>query len=236
MSVSSIDNDSIGTGIHQSLHTVEGISSYSHSGSYTQTAFRVFASHRFIFSFRNIFISNQSYQLTFFIHNRQFLNSVFLQNLRNSFHIGSWICSNDIFFCHHFIDMLIHISYEAKVTISNNSYQISFIIYYWNTTDSVFCHQCQCISYSRTSLNGYRIINHTIFSALHNGNLTCLFLNGHILMNNADTTFTCNGNSHFRFSNRVHSGRYKRNFQLNVFRKLCREFDSFREYFRVSGD
>ena len=73
-------------------------------------------------------------------------------------------------------------------------------------------------------------------STLHDGYLTCLFFDRHILMDNTDTTFTCNGNCHFRFGNRIHSGRYKRNFQLNVFRKLCREFDSFRKHFRVSGD
>ena len=236
MSVSRVDDNRISTGIHQSLHTVESISRYTYTSGDTQTTFRVFTSHRFILSFRYIFISNEAYQLTFLIYNRQLLNSVFLQDLRNSLHISGRISSDNIFFCHHFVDMLIHISYETKVTVCYNSHQISLIIHYRYTTNSVFRHQCQCIAYSRTSLNGYRIINHTVFSTLHDGYLTCLFFDRHILMDNTDTAFTCNGNCHFRFGNRIHSGRYKRNFQLNVFRKLCREFDSFRKHFRVSGD
>ena len=214
--MSRINYDSIRSRIYQSLHTVEGISRNTHSGSYTQTTFRILASHRFVFGFRDILIGNQTNEFTVFIHNRQFLNSMLLQDLRNSFHVRSRICSDNIFFCHHFVDMLAHISNETKVPVSNNSYQIFLIVHYRNTTNSVFCHQCQCISHGRTSLNGYRIINHTIFSTFHNGNLTCLFFDGHILMNNTDTTFTCNGNCHLRFSNRVHSGRYERNFQLNV--------------------
>ena len=81
MSMSCIDNNSIGTGIHQSLHTVECIHRHTDTGSHTQSSFGIFTSHWFIFCLCNILISNQAYQFTIFVHYRQLLNLMFLQNL-----------------------------------------------------------------------------------------------------------------------------------------------------------
>lgn len=216
MSVSCINDNGICPCIHQSPHAVQSIIRHSHSGSNAQTSFAILARHRFILGLGNILIGNQAYQFIVFIYYRQLLYSMFLQNLRNSLHICSRIGSNDVLFSHHLVDTLIHIFLKTKVTIGNNTNQISFIIYHRNTTDLVFSHQSQCISYRRTSLDSHRVINHTVFSPLHNSYLTCLLLNGHILMNNSDTTFAGNGNSHLRFGNRIHGSSYKRDFQLNV--------------------
>ena len=97
-------------------------------------------------------------QFVVFIYYRQLLDSMFLQNLRNSLHIRRRIGSNDVLLSHYLIDTLIHIFLKTKVTIGNNAYQISFIIYHRNTTNLVFSHQSQRISYRRTSLDSHRVI------------------------------------------------------------------------------
>ena len=212
MTVSRINDNGVCPCIHQSLHTIQSIIRHSHSGSNAQTPFAIFASHRFVLCFSNILIGNQTHQFVVFIYYRQLLDSMFLQNLGNSLHIRRRIGSNDVLLSHYLIDALIHIFLKTKVTVSNNTHQISFIIYHRNTTDFVFSHQSQRISYRRTSLDCHRIINHTIFGTLHNSYLTCLLLNRHILMNNSDTALASNGNSHFCFGNRIHSSSYKRDF------------------------
>ena len=78
--MSRINNDCIRTGINQGLHTVQRIGSNPYTGSHTQTSFGILASHRFIFRFCNIFISNKTYQFTFLIHHRQLFNLMLLQN------------------------------------------------------------------------------------------------------------------------------------------------------------
>ena len=216
MSVGSINNDSIRTGIHQSLHTIQCIGSHTYTGSYAQTAFGILASHRFILCFCNIFIGNKTYQFTVLIYHRQFFNLMFLQNLRSSLHVSGLVGSHNVLLRHYLINTFVHILLKTKVTVRHNTYQISFIVYYRDTADSIFRHQRKCISHSRSSLDSYGIINHTVFRTFHYSYLTCLFFNRHVFVNHTDPPFTGNGNGHFRFRNRIHSGSHKGNFQLDV--------------------
>ncbi len=213
MTVSRINNDGIRTRIHQSLHTVQRIGSHTYTGSYTQTAFGIFTSHRFIFSFCNILISDKANQLSIHSHNRKFLNLVFLKNLSSRFQVGRLVCSHQFFFRRHDkVDMFCHISFKTQISVSDNTHQVTFIIHHRDTADFVFRHDVQCILNSRTSFNRHRVINHTIFGTLHDSDLSCLFFDRHIFVNHTDTAFTSNGNSHFRFGNRIHGSRHKRNF------------------------
>ena len=134
-----------------------------------------------------------------------------LQNLRSCFQIGRLIGGNQIFFCHYLVDTFIHVTLETKVTIRYNTDQISIVIHYRNAADLVFGHQGESITYGRPLLNSDRIVNHTVLGTLHCSHLLSLFLNGHILMDHANSPFARNGNSHLGFGNRVHGGSYKRN-------------------------
>ena len=212
MSMSRIDYDSVRSGINQCLHTFQGIGCHTYTRSYAKAALAILASHRFIFSLGDVFISNQAYQFIIFIDYRQFFYLIFLQNLSGSFQVCRLIGGNDILFRHYLIDTLATVFLETKVAIGNNSYQISFIIHYRNTTDFILGHQIQSIRNRRTSLDSHRIINHTVFGTFYDSNLTSLLFNRHILMNHTNTAFTSNGNSHFRFGNSIHSGCYKRDF------------------------
>ena len=211
--MSRINHNCIRTGIYQCLHTIQRIGSHTYTGSYTQTTFGIFTSHRFIFCFCNIFISNKTDQLSVHSDNRKFLDLMFLKNLCSRFQISRLVCSYQSFFrSHDKINMFSHVSFETQISVSNNTHQITFIIYHRDTTDFIFRHDVQCILNSRTSFNRYRVINHTIFGTLYDSNLSCLFFDRHIFVNHTDTTFTSNGNRHFRFGNRIHGSRHKRNF------------------------
>ena len=177
MSMCSIDNDSVCTGIYQRLHTNHSISCHTYTSSNTQTALAILASHRFILGLCNILISNQTNQLALIIHYRQLFNLVFLQDLSSSFHIGTLMSRDDIFLAHHFINMLVHIEFETEVTVSYDTDQVVFIIDNWNTANMILSHQIQRILHSRTTFDGNRIKNHTVFGTLHDSHLTSLFFN-----------------------------------------------------------
>ena len=87
--------------------------------------------------------------------------------------------------------------------------------------DGLVAHHIQCISHRTSAFNRHRIINHTVFSTFHDSHLTSLFLYGHILVNHTDTSFACNGNSHWSLGYSIHCSRDERHFQFNVTRKLC---------------
>ena len=93
VSVSRINNNGIRTRINQSLHTIQCIDSHPHTGGNTQTTFGVFTSHRFIFCFCNILISNKTDQLSVHSYNRKFLNLMFLKNLCSRFQVSRLVGS-----------------------------------------------------------------------------------------------------------------------------------------------
>ena len=121
-----------------------------------------------------------------------------------------------MFFCHHFIDTFFQFAFKTKVTIGYYTDKIVLIINNRNSANMKFGHQAKCILHCRTALDGYGIVDHTVFCTFNDGYLAGLFLDGHVLMNYTDTPFACNGDSHFRFGNRVHSSGYERYFQLDV--------------------
>ena len=177
MSVSRIDHDSIYSCIHQSLHTFHCIRSHSHTRSHTQTPFRIFASHWFIFRLGYILISYQTDQFIVFINHRELLYLMFLQDLCSRFQISRLISGNQIIFCHHLIDTLVHITFKTKVTIRYNSNKISIVIYYRNTANLIFSHQSKGITNSGAFFNSHRIVNHTIFGTFNRSDLLGLFFN-----------------------------------------------------------
>ena len=84
----------------------------------------------------------------------------------------------------------------------------------------IFRHNGKRIADGLATLNGHRVVNHSVFRTLDDGHLPCLVLNTHILMDYADTAFTCNGYSHLGFSHGIHSCRDKRYFQVDIAREL----------------
>ena len=84
MTVSRIDDDGINTGIHQCLHTVQGVGGDTYTCSHTQTAFLILACHRLIFRLCDVLIGNQTDQTVILIHHRQLLDLILLQDLGGS--------------------------------------------------------------------------------------------------------------------------------------------------------
>ena len=151
-----------------------------------------------------------------FIDNWQFLYFVLLQYLCSCRKVGLLMRCYKVFACHHLVDGLVEAAFEAQVAVCNNTNQVVVFINNRNTTDMVFCHHCQSFSYGFSSTNGNRVVNHTILGTLHDSNLSCLLLDGHILVYHTDSTLTCYGNSHRTFRYGVHRRCNERNVQFYV--------------------
>ena len=216
VTMSRVDDNGIGTCLYQRLHTVQGVDRHADTGSHTQTALGVLAGHRFVLGLGYVLISNQTDQLVVLVYHRQLLDLVLLQNLCGSLQVGCLVGRHNVLLCHHLVDALAEVFLETQVTIGHDAYQMAFIVHYRDTTDLVFGHQGQRVRNRRASFDGHGVVNHTVFGTLYDGYLTGLLLDGHVLVNDTDATFTGNGNGHLRFCNRIHCSRYKRNFQLNV--------------------
>ena len=81
MSVSGIDDDSIYTGLHQSLHALEGVGCDAHAGSHAQATLLVLAGHWLVGCLGYILICYKSEQTVLAIHHGQLLNLVLQEYL-----------------------------------------------------------------------------------------------------------------------------------------------------------
>ena len=84
----------------------------------------------------------------------------------------------------------------------------------------VIVHHVERILHSTTTTDGNGIVDHTVLGTLHNGHLAGLFLDGHILVNDTNTTFTRYGNGHGCLRNGIHCRCDKGNIQFDVTGKL----------------
>ena len=229
-----VDNNGVGTGIDESLHAVEGVEGDTYTGSYAQTTLTVLTSHGLILGLGDILIGNQTNQMVVFVHNRQLLNLVLLQNLCSSNQVGLLMGRYQVVFRHDLVNGTVETALKAQVTVGNDTYEVIAIIYHRDTTDMILRHDVECLSNCGAQRNRDRIIDHTVLSTFHDGDLTGLIVDRHILVNHTNTAFTGNGNSHLRLGNRIHSGRYERHVQFDVTREAGFQLYCFWQNFRIS--
>ena len=220
MSVCSVDYYCIYASFHQCFHAVQCVGGYSYTGSHTQTSLFIFASHWFVLSLCDVFVSDQADELVVVVYNRKFLNFVFLQNLCCCNQVGLDVCGNQTFAGHHFIYGTVDVLLKAQISVSDNSDQVVLVINYGYTSNVIFAHEGQSVLNFASTLDGYGVVNHTVFSTFYNCNLASLFLNSHILVDNTDSSFTRNGDGHIGFGHRVHCSGNKWNLEFDVTREF----------------
>ena len=93
----------------------------------------------------------------------------------------------------------------------------------------VLGHQCQCVTDSSFRADGDRIVNHTVLRPFHTADLLTLLVDGHVLVNYADTAGTSHCNSEFSLCNSVHCGRHDRSAERNISSELSGNIYSSRQ-------
>ena len=134
----SIDNNGIGSGIDQSLHTVERIGSHTNTCCHTQTTFVVLAGHGLILSLGDILIRDESDKAVILVDHGQFLNLVLLQNVGSSHQVGLLMSRNKVLLRHNLINRTIQATLKAQITVSDDADETSFVINDGNTADMIF--------------------------------------------------------------------------------------------------
>ena len=130
------------------------------------------------------------------------------------------MCRNQILARHHFVDAFIQTTLETQVSVGDNTHQMVLVINHRNASDVVILHNRKGILHRASASDGHRVIDHPILGTFYCGYVMRLFIDAHILMDDADTAFAGDGNSHRRFGDGVHCGCYKRNFQRNTAREF----------------
>ena len=150
VTMGSIDDDSVGTSINESLHTVEGISSHTHTSGHTQTTLLVLTGHGLILGFGDILIGDKSDQTVILIYYGQFLDFVLLQDLCGSHQISLLMGGYEIILRHDFLDRTIQTTLEAQVTVGDDTHEVLLIVDHGDTTDMILRHDVEGLSHGRT--------------------------------------------------------------------------------------
>ena len=81
-----------------------------------------------------------------------------------------------------------------------------------------------------------RITDNSVLRSLNLVYLICLSFNGHILMNNADTSLSCHCDGHTMFGNSVHARTHKGNVESDLLGEVSVKVYLIRNDFRVRRD
>ena len=236
MTVSRINDDGIGTGIHQRLHAFQRIDSHAHAGSHAQPTFLVLTGHGLVLGLRDVLVCNQSHQVVVLVHHGELLYLVLLQYLSRCSQVCLLVCRHQVLARHHVVNLVVQPTFKTKVTVGHDAHQMVLVVHHGNTADVVLSHHRQRLGHCRTAPDGHRIVDHSVLSTFHDSDFASLRLYRHILVHHADAAFTRNGNRHGRFRHGVHGSRHKRNIQLDVLRETGFQLYRLGQYFRISGD
>jgi len=141
---------------------------------------------------------------------------VLVQQLAGFVLVGAFLDRDQTLFRrHHITDGSFQTVFKAHVTGRHDADQVA-IVQYRNAGDVVLAGQFKQFTYRGISLDGDRLFNHACFETLDLANFMSLLLDGHVLVDDADTAFLSHGNCQTGFSYGVHCGGNQRNIQFNA--------------------
>ena len=147
------------------------------------------------------------------IHNRKLLDSMCTQNMLRLFERCPFQPGDQILLCHKLADRAGFICLKLHVAVRNNADQYSVIVYNRYSGNPEFTAQGICITESIVSLERKRIGNNSVFRTLYHIYHFCLHINRKIFVNDTNTAFSGNSNSHTVFCNCVHGCTHHRYIQ-----------------------
>ena len=143
--------------------------------------------------------------------------------------VGTDRRGHEVILRHHVRNRLIEIGFKAEVAVGQDADQLS-VFGNRHAGDTIAAHQLLRVAHLMLGRKIERIGDNAVFASLDLVHHRRLRFNGHILMNNAQSAFTCNGNRHLVIRDRVHSGAEHRNIQPQIFCQLNRQIDFSRKH------
>ena len=196
---------------------VQGVGGDADAGGHSQAALSVLAGGRIAALLEDILIGNKAHDVALSIHHGQFFHLVLLQHLLGIVPVrtGGWN-GDQAFGCHHILHGNVQVLLEADVAVGHNTHKPTGAVGDRNAADVILLHQAQGVPYRLVLGDGDRVYDHAVLGPLHLAHLAGLGGDAHILMNNADSSFPCQGDGHRRFCHGVHGGGHNGDVEGNI--------------------
>ena len=219
---------------YQRVYAVHIIGCDTYAGSTAKMTFGIFVGIGEIVQFGDIFIGHQAYQLTLFVNHRQFLHFMSLECIHHGPVVRS-ADSDEVLAGHHLADSAAHVCLEAQVAVRDDTHQHMVLVHHGNTAYMIVVHHPQRIAYRLVAGDGQRVGYHAVLRTLDATHLSGLLGDGHVLVNDTDTSFTGNGNRHRRFGHGIHRGADHGDVQRDISGELSAQGYFTGQHFAVSG-
>lgn len=182
----------------------------------------------------DVLVGDEAHDVPVLVNHRKFLHLIFLKNALHIIAIRAAVEYRDKpLGCHNVPDESTGVLEETHVAVGHYADQLPLGVRDRNAPDAVVVHQLKGIGDRLVLVDRDRVVDHPVLGTLHTTHLRGLRGYAHILMNHADTTFSCNCDGHRRFCYGVHGGGHDRDVECDVAGKLATEADLTRRYFRI---
>ena len=235
MAVGGVDDDGVGTGFDQGVHTVHHVGGDAHAGSHAQTAVAVFAGVGTLFGLHDVAIGDEAHELTLLVHHRQLLDFVLLQDV-GGFGKGGAHMGGDELGNHDFAQRTLHVALETQVAVGHHADEHLVLVDDGDTADAVLFHQAQGVLYLGVLVQGHGVDNHAVLGTLHLAHLVGLALDAHVFVQHADAAFLGHADGHGGLGDGVHGGRDQRRVEHDALGEARRYRDFAGQHSGISGD
>ena len=139
------------------------------------------------------------------------------------------------FLRHHVVDGLIVVGFEAEVAVGEDADELA-VFGDGHAADLVALHERDRLAHAVVGREEERVGDDAVLAALDLVDLARLFLDGHVLMNDADAAFAGDRDGEFALRDGIHRRTHQRDIQADVVRQLCCEVHLGRQHVRCAGD
>ena len=174
-------------------------------------------------------------ELEVIVYNGQLLNLVLAEDLLGFLQGGALFGGDQMVLGHHVVNQLVHVLFKLHVPVGDDADELT-VVADGHTGNAVFRHELVSLSQSVTGSQPEGVGNDAIFTALHHIHLLGLLADGHVLMDDADTALTGDGNGHPILGDCIHGGTHHRDVQADLFGELGVQVDVCGQDIALRGD
>ena len=231
-----VDHYRIDARVDEGCDAIERIRRRPDSRADAQTTAAVFTSTRTLGGLLDIFDGDETLKLAARADDEHFLDAVLVKELQ---HLFFWrIFGNgdeSLFGRHHRRDGVIELGFETKVAARDDADHL-VALHDRHAGNAAGLGKLEHLTDGGFGRDRDGIEHHAALEFLDSGHLERLRLDGHALVNDADTALLGDSDREARLGHRIHRCRDQREVQANVTRQSSRQIDFARENFRISRD
>ncbi|MNS94343.1 hypothetical protein D3C72_1285550 [compost metagenome] len=225
-----VNQQHVHTGFHQGGDALFVACTGTDGGTDPQTAALVFTGVRLALGFLEVFDGDHALQFEVGVHHQHLLDTVLLHQGNHLFARGPFTHGDQtILLGHDLFNGLGEIDHEAHITAGDDADQLVAVSHHGVTGETVLVAQLLDLGDGHVRAYGDGVGDHAALVLLDLAHFGSLLLDGHVLVNEADTAFLGQCDSQTGFGHCVHGSGNHRDIQGDSRRELGTQVGGIRK-------